>query len=395
MKKKLLFIIPSLDIGGAEKALVNLLSHFDFNKHDVDLLLFTKKGALINEIPSQVQIIFPGKKYAIFSQHIWYSCFLFLIKFQFSMIFHRIMFAHKNRKYPKGLAEQKSWKHFMASFSLPRQSYDVAIGYLEKTSIYCCVDVVDAKRKIGFIRTNYTALKLDKNFDQNYFEKLDILCANGQQSLQVLQAEFPNFLNKLKLVPNVSIPSRILLLAQEKVIDIKKNEGALTILSIGRLDQAKGYDLAVKACQILKQKVPKVNWYVIGEGPERGVLEQLIEQCKLREQFHLLGMRVNPYPYLKMADVFVQSSRYEGKSNTIEEAKILNKPIVVTNFEAVFEQIENGFSGYIVDQKPEAIAKAIYTLYSDEKLRLSFEENLAGKKYEARGIEDFYRILEI
>jgi glycosyltransferase involved in cell wall biosynthesis len=303
------------------------------------------------------------------------------------------MFTHKTRKYPKGLSEQKSWKHFMASFSLPRQSYDVAIGYLEKTSIYCCVDVVDAKRKIGFIRTNYTALKLDKNFDQKYFEKLDVLCANGQQSLNTLHKEFPNFSNKIKWVPNVSFPDSIVYLADEKITDVEKKEGELTVVSIGRLDQAKGYDLSVEACALLLKEKIKVNWYVIGEGPERKVIEDLIQKHGVTEHFHLLGTRVNPYPYLKLADIFVQASRHEGKSNTIEEAKILCKSIVVTNFDAVFEQIEHGFTGFIVEKTPEAIAEAIVNLSTNSKIQLEFKDNLSAIKLETQGIEDFYRIL--
>ena len=92
-----------------------------------------------------------------------------------------------------------------------------------------------------------------------------------------------------------------------------------------------------------------IHWIVVGEGNERNNLEQLISEYKLEKHFQLIGAKENPYKYIQLSDIYVQASRFEGKSIAIDEAKILAKPIVVTNFDTAKDQIENMVNGLIVD----------------------------------------------
>jgi len=273
-------------------------------------------------------------------------------------------------------AEQYSWKHLSKAIQLPKKNYDVAIGYLEKTSIYLCVDCVTATKKIGFIRTDYQQLHLDASFDATYFSKLDAIIANGSNSLETLKKCHPKFASKMSVMMNVVSPNLIKKRAAE-ANPFENNTN--TIVSVGRLDKVKGYDLAIKACAKMVQSNPNIKWFVIGEGSERAALEQQIKEEKLEHHFVLLGEKENPYPYISNATVYAQTSRFEGRSSTINEAKIVAKPMVVTNFDSVFEQIQSGVNGLIVEKNSDQIADALLQLLSDTHLQSKFITHLQSE----------------
>lgn len=114
----------------------------------------------------------------------------------------------------------------------------------------------------------------------------------------------------------------------------------LKIVTLGRLGTEKGQDLGIKALQLLKERGLKVKWYFIGDGLARKEYEELVKKLKLENEVIFLGNKINPYPYLKMADIYVQTSRHEGYCIALAEAKILNKSIVTTNFTGALEQLK-------------------------------------------------------
>jgi glycosyltransferase involved in cell wall biosynthesis len=124
---------------------------------------------------------------------------------------------------------------------------------------------------------------------------------------------------------------------------------------------------------------------VIGEGSERSSLEAKIKDYKLEDYFQLIGLHQNPYPFIKAAKLYVQPSRYEGKSMAIEEAKILKKPIIVTNYLTAKDQIEPNVTGIIAEINAESIADAIEKLLSNEALQMKLMQNLSIQNF---GTED-------
>ena len=169
----------------------------------------------------------------------------------------------------------------------------------------------------------------------------------------------------------------------------KKN----VICSIGRLNEQKGFDLAIQAAVSLKNRGVSFSWYIIGEREERKKLQELITSNQLENEVFLLGIRDNPYPYLKNADIIVQPSRYEGKSMVLDEAKILAKPIVATNYTTVRDQLINE-EGLIVNMTSEAIAEGTRKMLADAKMRGIFENNLKQRDYgNTYEMEKFYDAL--
>ena len=138
-----------------------------------------------------------------------------------------------------------------------------------------------------------------------------------------------------------------------------------------------------------------VKWYLIGYGGDEALIRQRIQDAGMEERVIILGKKENPYPYIKACDLYVQPSRYEGKSVTVREAQILNKPVVITSYATSASQLEDGVDGVIVPMDNEGCAAGIAAVLRDEALRQKLTENTKIRDYTNAGeIEKIYRLLE-
>ncbi|WP_298392053.1 glycosyltransferase [Flavobacterium sp.] len=393
MKKKLLFVLPSLDAGGGEKSLVTLLNCIDYEQYDVDLVLFVPKGLFLKQVPKNVKLLYLNDDYKTFTSGFLSSILNFLKQGKVGLAFSRLLYTFKSNVIQnKGKAEQYSWNQLKKSITLLPKEYDAAIGFLEKSSIYFVVDCVRAKRKIGFIHNDYLKLDLDASFDLPYFEKLNTIATVSEQCVTVLKEVFPTQKDKVHLLYNIVSAQLIHQMAAERVtLDTSKP----SLLSVGRLHPQKGFDLAVEAAALLKKQGLDFVWYIIGEGAERTALEQAIAKYGLAQYVVLLGIKENPYPYINQATIFVQPSRYEGKSIALDEAKLLHKPIVVTNFTTAKDQIGHLKNGIICDMDAASLANALADVLQNETLQqelsLALSKESLGSEAE---IYTFYKLID-
>lgn len=362
IKKKLLFTINSLHCGGAENSLISLLQILDYNVYDVDLLLFKKEGFFLKQVPDQVTILHPLEAFEYFDLSFYKMLKKAILNFRFDVIVARIKYFQLKKEPNKAVLEQKFWKYLSKCLPNQKVTYDVAIGFLEKTPNYYVVDKVKAKLKIGFIRTDYKMMGMSPSIDNIYFKKLNYIATNSDNATNSLKDIFPNYLNKIVTIENFFAPQALFGLANEK-IEVPKND--LLIVSIGRLVALKNFELAISTCAVVKKYIPKVLWIVIGEGEERENLQALIIKNQLEDNFILIGELENPYPYLKNCNFYVHTSKFEGKSRAIEEAKIFKKTIVTTNFPSVTNQIKEGENGFIVDFNHEKMADLLLKIVNE------------------------------
>lgn len=390
MKKQLLFIIPSLCSGGAEKSLITLLSLIDYVKYDVDLFIFRKEGLFLPNVPKQVNIIDGGEGYALFDGSAAEYIKANLTKLRFDNIINRI-------KYSKALAAGDRtliWKCLRKALPKNKKHYDAAIGYLEGNAIYYCVDCVDADKKIGYIHSDYSKLNLDKNFDICFFKNLQSLVGVSQQCGEVLIECFPEIKNKVCVIENITSPVVLQQLSTEEISEYTDVHSPI-ILTVGRISQPKGYDIAVDAAEILDKSGVDFKWFSIGNGELRTQIEEKIKEKNLEEKFILLGERANPYPYIKGCDIYVQPSYYEGKSIAIDEAKCLAKPIVATKFSTVFDQLADNETAVLAEIDAQSVAEKIMQLIDDKKLCEKLTENLnRTHKGNEEELKKFYALLE-
>lgn len=396
MKKRLLFAIPSLCAGGSEKSLVNLLTQIDYSFYDVDLFLFYPSGIFLSSLPSEVRVIEIDGHYQIFTESLLDSIVHFIKKGQFGLAYCRLMFTLRNRlTKDRSLGEQYSWKYLSKAFDNVNHEYDAAIGYLEKSSIYFIVDKVKAKNKIGWIHTNYATSGMNPKFDESYFKRLDRIVTVSEECAISLHNHFLHLKEKVNIIYNIVSPKTIYDLSNKNVEESNLFDPRfVNLVTIARLSHEKGIDIAIQSCRLLIDKDLNVKWFVIGEGKEREKLESLIKKYHLEDHFFLLGSRQNPYPYLKQADIYVQPSRYEGKSIAIDEAKILKKSIIVTNYETAKDQIRDGVNGMIVPMNDQDLSAGIIKLIKNEKLAAEFLKNLSKENLGTEGeIRKLYKIL--
>ncbi|MBC7523430.1 MAG: glycosyltransferase [Flavobacterium sp.] len=381
MKKNIVFVIPSLSAGGAEKSLVNLLNTIDFDRYNVDLILFKQGGIFQSMVPKEVTILNLGTNYSIFAKRLLSSSFHFLFSLKFLLFWNRIIFSFKNiEKNNISVTEQKSWKNFRTSLPDFNKKYDAAIGFLEKSSIYCVIDKIQAKNKLGWIHTNYSSSGMDINFDRYYFNKLNAIITVSPECKNNLCDNFPEYHSKIKIIYNVVSESIIKKLSSQTIVNnslIFNN----SLLTIARFSTEKGCDLAIEAAKILHENAIDFKWIFIGDGTMKDFILNKIDDYNLEQNVFLIGLKQNPYPYIKECTIYVQPSRYEGKSMAVEEAKILGKPVIVTNFDSAKDQIESFKTGIIAEMNPKSIADEITKLLQNKDLQNQISTNLSKNSY--------------
>ncbi len=389
MKKKLLFVIPTLYNGGAEKSLVSLLQIIDKQKYDIDLLLFKKKGMFLKQVPSYVNIISPQKELeSLYSQEDCKNIFFKVI---------RIVGTGLSRIFTKSYVGQRQirWKYFYKPIlKMQEKEYDIAIAYMEGEPIYYVADKVMAKKKIAWIHNDYKKLGCSDKFDYPYFKSVDNVVSVSEECVNILKKTFNEFEDKIEYIPNLITSKTIRQMAND-FYPPEYNKNDINILSIGRLNHQKGFDIAIESAKYLYKKGYQFKWYIIGDGALEDNLRKLIEKNNMEYNIFLIGTRENPYPYIKNCDIFAQTSRFEGKSISLDEAKILAKPILVTNYPTAKDQIINNKEGIIVDMTPEEIADGLEVLIRDNEKRINLSEYLKKNEY---GNEDlinlYYKLID-
>ncbi|MDU4892493.1 MAG: glycosyltransferase [Clostridium sp.] len=376
MKKRLLFVMESLGIGGAEKSLVTILAQLDYSKYEVDLFLFQQMGEFSKLVPKEVNIIQVPIRFKMFMENPVDSLNI-LIKHKDIRLIILKFIELINLSFYRFILKKEyiGWRFIRKAIeSLPKE-YDIAIGFMEKKSIYFVVDKVKAKKKIGWIHTDYEKVEHSHKLDNMYFENLDNIVVVSEHGKEVLCKAFPKIKLKLSVIKNMVSPRLIKEMSNESIENLDINSGTNVICTVGRLIEAKGIDIAIECGAKLNQDNINFKWIVIGEGSERNRLQNMINERHLEDKFILLGSRANPYPYINMADVYVQPSRYEGFGITVTEAKILNKPIIVSNIPEFLEQIEDNKTGMIYKNINE-LENKIEDLLSNEDIRQELSHNL-------------------
>lgn len=370
--KRLLFVIPTLRMGGAERSLVSLLNALDPARVQVDLLLFEGGGVLQSELPDWVQVLEadPVTRGMILE-----------IRYHLKEAAKRSLSAAAARVWMTLRSSLRSRLKLPPKFSwdlvknhIPRleKHYDVAIGYLEGFTDFYVIDKVDADRKIGWIHTDISKTRRSKE-EASYYAQFDQLITITDTCRDSIVKQYPAFEKKTLVVPNLISADEVRQKAEEP-IDMTTTPGVYELATVGRLEAVKGIDLAVDACRILTELGLPIRWHVYGDGSLRREIEAKIERLDLKEKMILHGTVANPYPWIKAADLIVQPSRWEGRSVLLNEAKLLGKAIVVTDYPSVTDQVSHGETAWIVACTPEAIADGIEHVLLDSELRRHLEK---------------------
>lgn len=393
--KSLLIITTKLDAGGAERSLINFLNSYDRSRYTVDLLLLKREGAFLKYVPEDVRILEQDKVLFYMYNMAKFSLgtasdglhrdFLHGIPFVVRRVWSTLYYK-KIKKLDRPTAEQHRWEN---SYSKVIEEltghYDCAMAYLEGEPIYYLVDKVSADRKIGWIHNDYEKIAGDKDFDEKYFAGLDNIVTISDKCVDVLKKNFPKLADKVVELPNINSVEVIEKFAEE--FRPEEYGEDVKLLSIGRLTAQKAFDRIIPIAKALKDKGVSFNWFVLGDGELRQELVSMVSEAGLQDTVKLLGIRSNPYPYIKGADVIVQTSLFEGKSVVIDEAKILHKKIVATKYDTIMDQVGD-YPIKVVEYEPEAVAETIETALSEDMV-IDVSKNYGNVEC----LEEYYRVI--
>lgn len=392
-KKRLLVVIESLVCAGAEKSLISFLSTLDYSRFEVDLQLFKYGGEFEQFLPEEVRLL-PPFEYTQFIEKSVFQQFLTLdipklkARWGYSIAIRQGQTFHvdKARLY---------WKHIARCLPTPKKEYDIAIAYSQGIPTFYVAEKVNAPIKMSWVNAIYHLKGFNKDFQENFYASMNHIVTVSDSAYSVFQEVYPQFASKMVVIWDMLDAQFIKKLSHVKTVT-SINRNIPSLLTIGRLNKySKGYDISLEACKILKERGINFKWYAIGRGPYKEEMEEYIAANNLQDTFILLGTTSNPYPYIKDCTLYVQTSRHEGYGLSIAEARILNRPVVTTEFDAVYNQMVPGKNGLVVKQDSEAVADAIENLLKDKDL---YDSIVTYQQQEKKGnqeeIEKFYQLVE-
>lgn len=397
--KNVLIVISNMGLGGAQRSLLSFLECLSASEqkeeYRVSLMVVNSKGEFYRHIPSEITQLKPP-----ISLH-WLGTALSaqLIRKHFSarclLKKLRWIAGKKLGIFPKQLnVQQKLWECWKDEIPKLPGHYDVAVSYIDGFPNYYVIEKVRADKKVLWIHNEYQKLQYNAEYDAPYYEKADEIITISPKCRQCILEAFPAMENKVHILENITVSDEVQRKSQMGQASEYEDFHGLKLLCVGRLRPQKAYDLAIEAANILKLKQIPFRWLILGDGPEYQRLQQQIDHFHLNDSFFLLGNRENPYAYMAKCDILVQTSRFEGKSVVLDEAKILEKPIVATNYTTVVDSITHGRNGWIVEMTPEAIAEGIITLWESDAIRQTLIQTLVSeKKDNTQQVRNYIRIM--
>lgn len=382
MKKRVLIASYNMIVGGSTTALIGLLNAFDTTTYDVDLILYKNEGRLFDFIPSNIHILPEAfdcsGKLGGFRKWVRGILSGYLLKAKI-----------ENMKIRKGGMSQQILYDFQVN-QLSRKiegHYDIAIGFLEGWADRYIASKVDADIKVGWLHSTFSKIGIIPKLEIAWMDKVDKIAVVAQSCAEDFVKTLPQYRNKTYYIPNIIDENYIRTRASEiDAEDMEYKQFAASkkfkIISVCRLSiETKGLDRMINAAEKLMKDGYSFVWYVVGEGIDRNTIEKMILQRNLQEYFILAGVRTNPYPFLKAANIMCMASRWEGMPSTVTEAKILGVPSVVTEYLSAREQIEQKIEGIIVDNNDDSIEDGLRWCLDNKSELNRMREYLSSKNY--------------
>lgn len=400
MKKKIFITSHNLRLGGVERALIGLLGSIDYSKYEVDLFLLLHDGVLLNRIPKEVNLLPEIKKYGTPMLPVKK-----ILKYGFPDVLIRKYTARKkaDRFVKKNKLSGQNLVYINYLFGeisktlkpVNHKIYDLAVSFL--TPHFVAAQKVKARKKIAWIHTDYTWFEFDKQAEENMWAAYDYIASISKNCTQGFLKEFPQLAGKIVEIENIIPPE--LIRSQFKEFsaesEMPKNKDEYRFLSIGRFTTAKNFDNVPAIASLLKSKGFNLKWYLIGFGGDEKLIRSKITEFQMEDTVVILGKKENPYPYIKACDIYLQPSRFEGKSVSVREAQILAKPVVITDYPTAASQLKNGFDGIIVPLDNKGCAEEIANLLNNPELLNQLAEDCKNTDYSnQKEIEKIYKLIE-
>lgn len=375
-------------LGGAERALLGLLNAFDSERVDVDLFLNQHTGEFMQLLPNHINLLPARRGYNAIERPMK----TILIEGQLKILYGRLKAKCLHGKYHRSLKEpHKSFDasgfQYVADCVSPYLEplddlgeYDLAISFLQPHNIV--LNKVKAKKKIAWIHTDYSTIHINAEKELKIWGKFDYIASISPDCASSFLKIFPSLKDKIIEIENILSPDFVRKQADLFDVTSEISSSSLNLVSVGRFCNAKNYDNVPDiARRVIEKGYPDLRWYLIGFGGDETLIRHKIVEAGMEDHVIILGKKDNPYPYIKACDIYVQPSRYEGKSVTVREAQILYKPVITTEYPTAKSQIQDGVDGIIVPMDNEGCAKGIANAINNSELLHSITKYLTTHDY--------------
>lgn len=371
--KKILFGITSLSLGGAERVLVDLSNKL-CEEYDINIFTIYAGGELEKQLDNRVNIIsLYNKPYADYSK-------LARLKISFDLMFKKkvtgdfdvivaFLEGPVTRLFSKNKDTRKiAWVHNDISKVFGRGIKAKLKKHLDKKMYkkYDNIIFVSEENKRDFdelYNLSDSKNKLTQKYDkENIIDKENSIIKDVTKLLNNLEK-----LPKEMVIRNYLDYNRVIEKANENV-DLPYEKENVNLVSVCRLVQQKGLDRFIKVASKLKKDGVNFKVYIVGDGPIKIDLQKQIKEENLQDTFYLLGAKENPYPYIKNSDYFCLLSYYEGYGMVLDEAKILNKPIIITNTAAV-ESAQSYENAVIAENNEDGIYNKLKSILLKDNMK--------------------------
>lgn len=397
-KKKIIIMSHAMELGGAERSLIGLLEAFDTEKYEVDLFLLRQEGELLDAIPEKINMLPEIPAYTVLARPMKDTLKEGHLCLTFARLIGKIAAQGYNRFHhytDSGVELEYSHKYTAALLPKinPSKEYDVAISFL--TPHYFTIQKIRAKKKIAWIHTDYSKIQINIDSERKMWGAYDHIVSISDSVTKTFLSVFPELESKIVLIENI-LPKK-LIEEQRQAFSVKEEMAGneIKILSIGRYCRAKNFDNIPEICSKLIAKKQNVYWYIIGYGSDENLIREQITKFQMQDRVILLGKKENPYPYIDACDLYIQPSRYEGKSVTVREAQMLGKPVVITAYATAQSQLIDGYDGIIVPMDNEGCAEGIEKLLKCSEIKNTLIENCEKKDYSnSREIIKLYKMID-
>ena len=374
--KKILIVNNNLDMGGIQKSLVNLVNEVH-KEYDITLMLFSKSGSLLREIPETVKIITPLKVYKILGldkNDLQKYPLLFVLK-AFLLMFSRIFSRRSAMKLLGLFQKQISGYDTVISYShLPHPNYfgnGCADFVLDKTV---------CENKVCFIHCDYLNFGGQTEINNRTYMEFDKIacCSDSVRDRFLLGSKLPD--SKVYTVRNF----HDLHLASYQSDDTGMfDDSFVNVVLVARLSNEKGIPRAIEA--LVQSKRKDICYYIIGDGPQKDEIARLISKYQLDSRVTLLGEQSDPYQYLIQADWLLVPSFHEAAPMVFDEAMLMGIKVITTNTTSAEEMIgceqgivcENSTDGLVHTlMRIDKSAKSITEDFDNEKQRKQWDSLL-------------------
>lgn len=375
--KRIAFFVQMMQCGGVENALVSLVGKLTEAGHQVTVYVIRRAGPFLDKLPTNIEL-----KELPMTEALRRTIAVGGTRVAVRECLAEGDYLRAGRFLAGHLLRATPYTELNANLSaVPPlgKRYDIAVNFHLHSPflVWYLSERVEADTKYAWIHNDFEASGYPIEGLKAYLSCVDHFFGVSQQVAGEFAQRLGEFADKTTVALNL-IPRQEILQKGGSFLPEEFGPERLSLLTVGRLEPQKGYDLALQVCKMLVDAGygSRFRWFAVGDGTQRAALEQKIRRLGLQDNFRLLGMLPNPYPYFRHCDLYVQPSRHEGWGLTVTEAKLFSRPIIATDFAGAREQLTDGVSGTVVPVDAKAIFQAVRQAIDDPALRQRYTDAL-------------------